>query len=414
MNSLKNFTSICIKCGACNTSCPTFLAVGGEGFSPRGRLAIIEELAAGNLKLSPRLKEIIFTCILCNSCTANCAHEVSHEKAIVAARDAIIRQEGIKPFERFIGHNINWLYPFLEIGLKTLGVGQNIINFNKKYFKFSKYFIPKISVRPLISRYQTIVKANNPPNPHLVNGGGEKARILFYTGCLINYVYPEIGESLINFFIKNNVTVILPKNQKCCGIPAYASGFLKPSLDLIYANLYSFEEHKKKYNYDYIVTACASCGAALKGFHADDRPEFKDAYGEISNKTIDFSEFIVKHLSYSSASELTSKVTYHSPCHLHNVQKVKESPVSLINSIFKNFISMTDYDQCCGFGGTFSLKNPQLSNLITEKKLENIKNTEAETILVNCPGCLMHLETSCLKNNLPFKIKHLASILEEV
>ena len=392
MNDLKNFTSICIKCGACNTSCPTFLAVGGEGYSPRGRLAIIEEFAAGNLKLSPRLKEIIFTCILCNSCTANCPHEVSHEKAIVAAREAIIKQEGIKPFERFIGHNINWLYPFLEIGLKTLGIGQNILNFNKKYFKFGKYFIPKMSLKPLVTRHQTIIKAEN-----------EKHRVLFYAGCLINYVYPEIGQALI-----------LPQNQKCCGIPAYASGLLKPSLDLIYANLNSFEEHKKKYGYDYIVTACASCGASLKGFHADNRPEFKDAYREVSNKTIDFSEFIVKILSYQGNSKgLPLQVTYHAPCHLHNVQKVKESPITLINSMFENnFIPMNDYDKCCGFGGTFSMKNPQLSNLITEKKLQNIKETDADTVIVNCPGCLMHIETSCLKNNLPFKVKHLAGFLE--
>ena len=176
----------------------------------------------------------------------------------------------------------------------------------------------------------------------------------------------------------------------------------------------SFEEHKKKYGYDYIVTACASCGASLKGFHADNRPEFKDAYREVSNKTIDFSEFIVKILSYQGNSKgLPLQVTYHAPCHLHNVQKVKESPITLINSMFENnFIPMNDYDKCCGFGGTFSMKNPQLSNLITEKKLQNIKETDADTVIVNCPGCLMHIETSCLKNNLPFKVKHLAGFLE--
>ena len=404
MNNLKDFRSICIKCGACNTSCPTYLALGGEANSPRGRLAIVEEFASGNIPVSPRMKKIISSCILCSSCASNCPYEVHHEQAMVASRNEILLRTGINPMDTFLGHTINFMYPFIKLGAKMFASGQNILNADKQFFKFANLFIPKVSTKHLLDKYPEIIKSVNT----------EKYRVLFYTGCLINYVYPEIGEALINYLTNNNVTVILPKSQKCCGIPGYANGFFSTSTNLINSNLKTFEEYDKKYGYDHILIACGSCGASLKGFHADKREELKGAYSQVKDKTIDFSEFILKALNVKlfPDSANKAKVTYHASCHLNNVQKVKESPLNIINSVFEdNFIPMNEYNKCCGFGGTFFVKNPKLSELITAKKINNIKNTGAETVLVSCPGCLLHLDTAMMKNNLNLEVKHLATVL---
>jgi glycolate oxidase iron-sulfur subunit len=241
-------------------------------------------------------------------------------------------------------------------------------------------------------------------------------RVGYFSGCMTEYVFPEVGKKLINFLTKNGVEVVVPRTQGCCGAPVYlGAGDFETGRRFADANVKAFAD------FDYVISGCATCISAMKDYlkFLADTPGRKEASAKFVDKLKDISEFLVDVLKlppsvYQPASEFKGKkVTWHDPCHLGRHLGVTSQPRQILKSIPGiEYVEMPNADRCCGMAGTFSIYYYDLSKKIAQKKMEAIQATDADIVVTACPGCQIQLMDNIVQNKMQQKVKHFMELLE--
>jgi Fe-S oxidoreductase len=246
--------------------------------------------------------------------------------------------------------------------------------------------------------------------------GGEK--IAFYAGCLIDFCYPEMGESLVKILNKAGVEVVFPDAQTCCGAPARYNGAYEVAAQNARDNIKALLETEVTH----VVSACPTCTVALKHdfldtFKSLGMTEDMEQARHLSAKTIDFST-LVKNLVDAGRltfkeGEALGKITYHDSCHLKRTLKASDEPRELLIQAGHEITEMYECDTCCGMAGSYSLKLPEISAPILERKLKNIKATGATKVVMDCPGCVMQIRGGLDKDGAPIQTAHTAELLSD-
>jgi len=226
----------------------------------------------------------------------------------------------------------------------------------------------------------------------------------FFYGCMVDYVYPEIGESIVKLLNRSGYGVELPE-QGCCGAPTLYTGMETTTKKIVKDNLAHFEGVVG--NYDHVVTPCPTCTHVL-GSHWE---------GPVGEKAVDFIKLI--HMLWRAGKfEVKGPgkdvvVTYHYSCHLKRSCGVDVEPRELLSSVpGVRWVEMEEADRCCGFAGTYSMKLPEISSELLERKIRNIEKSGAEIVLTDCPGCLLSLRNGLKKANSNIQAHHTAVFLE--
>ncbi len=227
---------------------------------------------------------------------------------------------------------------------------------------------------------------------------------------MIDAFFPHVGESMVAVLRRIGVELEFFEEQTCCGQPAFNSGYHTDAKILAKRFLSIFDKG------DYIVCPSGSCTSMVKIFYEElfkNDPEMHEIAKRVSAMTREFSDFIVNVLNKEDVgASFNGKVTYHDSCHLLRELRVKDEPRRLINCVKGiDFVEMRDSDACCGFGGTFSIKYPDVSVSILDEKIENITSTGADTVISADMGCLMQIGGALRKRNIPIKTMHLAELL---
>ncbi|MFC1928219.1 (Fe-S)-binding protein [Chloroflexota bacterium] len=409
---------LCMKCGFCTFWCPVYQEERVESAVARGKNMMIRALVAGELEYTKEYAERLNTCTLCMACTANCPARVQIPSVIVAARADKVRAKGIGfpyniiyrwllPRRRLFGTMVRLTSWFQGIFLpRTKGTIRHLPLFLSALGKGRH--IPQIAPRFL---RQMVPVVNKPPA-----GIDTRMRVGYFTGCMTDFVFPELGKKVINFLTKNGVEVVVPEEQGCCGAPVFlGSGGFETGRRLADANVKAFED------FDYVVTDCATCSSAMKDYvkFLADTPQRKQAYAEFANKIKDITEFLVDVLKLPSSAYTASpevkgkKVTWHDPCHLSRHMGVTEQPRHILKSIPDiEYVEMPNADRCCGMAGTFSIHFYDLSKRIADKKVADIDTTGADIVVTGCPGCEIQLIDSTIQKGKPVKVMHIMEVLE--
>jgi L-lactate dehydrogenase complex protein LldE len=241
---------------------------------------------------------------------------------------------------------------------------------------------------------------------------------LFHT-CIINEVYPEVGMSVVNILERLGVAVEVPASQTCCGQPAFNAGFhadarkvARHTLDLLSATEGP------------IVVPSGSCGDMITHqyhmlFQGDSQgnggePAYLAKAHAISERCYEFSVFLVDVLGVTDlAARLSAKVAYHPSCHLLRGLGVKTQPRALLAKVDGlDLADVHDQEECCGFGGMFSVKNAAISSEMLANKLRNLEASGASTVVSCDMGCLMHMEGGLRRNGSKLQVKHISQVLE--
>jgi glycolate oxidase iron-sulfur subunit len=240
--------------------------------------------------------------------------------------------------------------------------------------------VPPIVTKPFRDRH-----------PEIIKGEPGQPTVAFFTGCGINFMYPDIGEAFLKVLKFMGVTVIIPKDQGCCGLPAVSAGAGEVIEQLADQNLIALTRHKV----DHIITACASCNAGIGKIYAD----FGDEFKALADQTEDIFVFLARHglpekLDALPKAQKRVRVTYHDPCHLRSLGITKE-PRAILKALPQvDYVEMDAAATCCGLGGTYSVYHYENSKKIGAKKATHIENSGAEIVATDCPGCIMQLQDS--------------------
>ncbi|MBI5966902.1 MAG: hypothetical protein HY882_03445 [Deltaproteobacteria bacterium] len=227
--------------------------------------------------------------------------------------------------------------------------------------------------------------------PEVVAVAEPKAKVLYFTGCATNYLFEEVGHAVIDVLQRLGVEVIIPREQRCCGLPIFLAGARKMALKNIWKNLELFNRE----DVDTVIVDCATCGAALKKEYAhilEEMGESAEAPRALGRKVLDISQYLLRFELEEFLQPIRARVTYHDPCHLLRSQGVKEEPRSLLRRIpGLEFVEMAEADVCCGGGGTFQWEHPDIASGISRKKVKSIRETRASFVASGCPGCRLQI-----------------------
>jgi len=235
-------------------------------------------------------------------------------------------------------------------------------------------------------------------------------KVSLFLTCLADVVYPaSVGKSTVEILERLGCEVDFPKKQTCCGQPAFNSGFHRETRDVAKHMIQTFEQA------EYVVSPSGSCVTMLKEYpklFTEDEGWQKRAK-ELAEKSYELTQFIVDVLQVEDVgAEFHGNVTYHTSCHMTRLLKVKEAPMKLLANVKGlNFTELPNKEQCCGFGGTFSVKMVPISEQMVDEKVQHIEETESEVLIGADLGCLMNIGGRIERQGKPIKVMHIADVL---
>lgn len=400
IHKLQDEINKCAKCGKCRSICPVFIETGNESMVARGRISLAEALRNGEIFHTELLRDYLLSCKKCLRCSSICPSGVDYDRIIQTMLDDSANHLGIWLIPRLIFRLFltrRWLFNLL---LKTARIFQSLVPLKRHgtmrhlpFMLMGGRWIPPLAKKPVLKNHRNTKKIKDP-----------KMKVGFYVGCLINYVYTDIADAVIEVLNHLEVEVVVPLGQLCCGIPARSLGDVKTARRLAEINVEVFE----KANVDFIVNACATCGRTLKR----DYPHILGNRAlKFTDKIYDISEFIEKYFSYET-KRLDTKITYHDPCHLYWGQNISKQPRDILKRS-STFREMETPERCCGGGGVFNLLHYDLSTKIGEHKANAINKSGADIVATGCPGCRLQIEDLLAAKSSPAKCTHTIQVLRD-
>lgn len=387
----------CVKCGTCASTCTVYKELLLESTSTRGKLALVDAYLNGELKITDNLIDRLKKCTLCLKCAQNCPNGIKVDEIFFLFWNEILKDRGLNLIKNTVFYKIMMnkgyikVFSFLNKYLSFFAFSRNKLQDTQKMF-FTDRNIPVLN-------YKDVKQDKKIDTP--------KDKVAIFTGCLIDYCYPNIKKSLVDILSANNIKVEIPDEQVCCGAPFYTLGDIEQAKELAIENLELF----KKLDVSKILTVCATCLAVLKHRYlwllGDDAEKYKD----VIDKFEDSSVYLNKTGHIPAKTEKYNKIYYHDPCHLKNALGIYDEPRNLIKQkTDTKFIADSD-DLCCGFGGSFNMDYYDLSCKICDKIIDKIKFESPDLILTGCPACMMQIKDGLSREKIGTKVMHLVEFL---
>lgn len=235
-------------------------------------------------------------------------------------------------------------------------------------------------------------------------------RVSLFITCLVDEFFPEVGESLVKVLRRLGVTVAFNPQQTCCGQPAFNTGYRRYAFDLGQRFLTVFADA------DYIVAPSGSCVSMVKHYYSElfkDDPALAQRARELGTRVYELSDFLVNVLNVEDVgASYHGRVTYHDACHLLRELRIAEAPRRLLRAVRGiEFVELDNADQCCGFGGTFSVKLADVSGAMAQDKIEGIKRSGADVVVASDSSCLMQIAGALSRQGSAIRTMHLAELL---
>jgi len=237
-------------------------------------------------------------------------------------------------------------------------------------------------------------------------------RVSLFVTCLADHFYPEVGEAVVHLLRRHGVSVDFPAGQTCCGQPAWNTGHQDEAKAFALQYLKTFE------NSEYIVMPSGSCAGHVRYFYPQmfkNDKEFFKPICDIADRTYEFSEFMVKVLGLKDiGATYKAKAVYHNNCHMNRELGVRDEPLELLRHV--RGLELVDNPRpelCCGFGGAFSVKMPEISTAMADEKIGTLASTQADLLISADGGCLMHMGGRMGRTGVQMRPIHLAQLLWE-
>ncbi|MDR2726127.1 MAG: LUD domain-containing protein, partial [Candidatus Adiutrix sp.] len=398
----------CVRCGACANVCPVYRLVGGHkmGYIYIGAIGIILSYFFFG---RDKARVLAQNCVGCEACSDICAGGIELPRLIRALRARLNDEDGAPMGESLISSVMknralfHTLLKFAKFAQRPLTGGTPFLRHLPQMFAGDHGFkaLPALAPSSFRERWEKIRPSL--PDP--------KRRVGLFAGCAQDFIYPEQLEAAVKLLAAHNVAVDFPPEQSCCGLPLEAMGQHAVSADLARRNARAFDGS----GFDAVITLCASCASHIK--HA--YQEIPGAEGgppprSFSEKVTDFSTFVRDTLGLGAGhfTNKGQKVCYHASCHLCRGLGVREAPRALIGASAE-YVQAAEEELCCGFGGSYSVKFPEISAQLLDMKLERFASAGALRLVVDCPGCVMQLRGGAARKGLDLSVTHIAELLAE-
>ena len=387
----------CVHCGFCTATCPTYVLLGDELDSPRGRIYLIKQMLEKEEKPTAEVVKHIDRCLSCLACMTTCPSGVHYMHLVDQARVRI---------------NSTYSRPLVEQALRKV---LSLVLPRPDLFRTSMWLArlarpfaallpsPKPgSVNPtLFSRIKAMLALapGRLPKPGPQAGsvfaaeGEKRARVALLQGCAQQVLAPRINQAAINVLTRHGIEVVLVKDEQCCGALTHHMGDDHDALSRARANVDAWRREAEQAGLDAILVTTSGCGTVVKdyGYMLREDRDYAASAAEVSALAKDISEYLAGIELKPSSQKGDIKVAYHAACSLQHGQKITLAPKELLS---KNGFVVKDVPEshlCCGSAGTYNILQPELAGRLRDRKVANIASVEPDVIAAGNIGCMVQI-----------------------
>jgi L-lactate dehydrogenase complex protein LldE len=236
-------------------------------------------------------------------------------------------------------------------------------------------------------------------------------KVQLFITCLVDTFFPEIGEAMVDLFRRTGVDVDFPRDQICCGQPTFNAGLRAEARQIAQHTIRVFESAPGD-----VVMPSGSCAHMIRKNYPElfeDDPQWLLRAKAFAARTYEFTEYLVDILQITDfGASWAGPLTYHPTCHLHRGLGIDQQPRALLANVNgANIRELPEAEDCCGFGGIFSIEHPELAAEMLKRKIKNLEATQSPTLVVCDAGCLMHIQGGLHRQKKPQNVIHIAQIL---
>jgi glycolate oxidase iron-sulfur subunit len=407
--SVEDGIARCVHCGFCLQACPTYLELGMETDSPRGRIALIGALREGRAGATPSLLSHLDLCLQCRACETACPSGVPYGRIMEDAR-AMVIASGNSPFwwrlravalRQVLQHPgriralVGALRLYQRTSLRQLVRSSRILRHLPGNLAAAEASLPEAPARPF----------DPPPQP-----AGLTKSVALLTGCVMPHLYPQTHAATVRVLNRLGFRVVFPSGQTCCGALSLHGGDRVFARGLARRNIDAFLAA----DVEAVIVNAAGCGSTMKeyGELLVDDPRYRDRAASLAARTRDVLEFVAER-DLGALGRVPASVTYQDSCHLVHAQRVRTAPREILSAIpGLDLREMTAPDRCCGSAGIYSFVQREMSARLLAHKMDDISETGARVIATANPGCVLQLEAGVRQRGLDARVVHVIELLD--
>ncbi len=404
----------CVRCGFCLPQCPTYLQLGLETDSPRGRIQLIRALVDDRVGPTASLARHLDLCLQCRACETACPSGVAYGRIIESARTMLtgnrdaplswrlrrwLLQQTV-PYQKRLDRLFSLLRFYQRSPVRRVVRGTRVLRLLPGGLAEAETMLPEVPARPF--EMASIRRSSR----------GPKGRVGLLTGCVMPLLYPRTHEATVRVLARHGFEVVGPPDQCCCGALNLHAGDRRTGRDLGRRNIDAFLEA----DVEAVIVNAAGCGAALKEYGellAHD-PAYADKARRFSGMVKDVTEFLVDLPLQPPQGAAAERVTYQDSCHLAHAQKISSAPRDILRAISGvELVEMDAPDRCCGNAGIYSFVQSEMSLRLLDDKMRDVAATGATVIATANPGCMIQLEAGLRRHGMSGRVVHVIELLDE-
>ncbi len=384
----------CVHCGFCTATCSSYVLLGDERDSPRGRIYLIKDMLENDRKASDEVRFHVDRCLSCLSCMTTCPSGVDYMHLVDYAR-VRIEETASRPIkDRLTRRLLRMVLPYpgrFRASLIFATLGKPFAPLLRAVGL--KELATMIGMAPAI-----LPRGAAYSGPKVIPAEGRRiARVALLTGCAQPVLRPQINDAAIRLLTSQGVEVVLARGEGCCGALVHHMGREAEARNFARRNVEAWENAMQEQPLDAILVTASGCGTTVKdyGHMLAQDPAYADRAQRISALAKDITEFLADTIGLGAPDGWTDiRVAYHSACSMQHGQRITEQPRRLLREAGFSVAEIAEGHICCGSAGTYNILQPELAAELRERKLGNIAATKPDCVAAGNIGCINQLSGS--------------------
>jgi glycolate oxidase iron-sulfur subunit len=387
----------CVHCGFCTATCPTYLLLGDELDSPRGRIYLVKDMLENGKPANAEVVKHLDRCLSCLSCMTTCPSGVHYMHLIDHAR-AHIEETYRRPWhDRLMRAVLSWVLPYpgrFRLALAGAFYGRLAKPVLEQLPVVGQRLGAMLSLAPAsvpprsLAQAGMVFRALDPPP----QAGRDRKRVALLTGCAQPVLKPSINDATIRLLTRLGVEVVLPRGEGCCGALVHHMGREHEGHVFAKANIDSWTHEIEGKGLDAIIITASGCGTTIKDYGHMLREDavYATKAARISGLAKDITEFLAE-LEIAPTREVDLTVAYHSACSMQHGQKITDAPKKLLKAAGFRVKDVPEGHICCGSAGVYNILQPEIAGQLRARKVKNIERTKPDLIATGNIGCMTQI-----------------------
>jgi glycolate oxidase iron-sulfur subunit len=383
----------CVHCGFCTATCPTYVTLGNELDSPRGRIYLIKDMLENDRPADREVVTHIDRCLSCLACTTTCPSGVDYMHLIDHARSHIEQTYKRPLADRMIRSLLAAILPYPARFRAALAMAR-LARPLSPILRRLPPLAPLAAMLDLAPKYVSRKSARNAPTRDPVPAPEIRGRVAILEGCAQPALDPGINAAATRLLTRLGIAIIRPKGEGCCGALVHHMGREADALAFARRNVDAWTREIESGGLDAILITASGCGTTVKDYGHMLRldPDYAEKAARVSALARDVTEYL-STLDLEPRPPQGLVVAYHSACSLQHGQKITTLPKLLLKTAGFTVRDPAEGHLCCGSAGTYNILQPEISAVLKARKVKNLEATRADVIAAGNVGCLTQIAT---------------------